>query len=112
MTVDQVVRYTQLARRRSELNPANVEHDAEIAAIMAELKELRKLVDEEHERRKRGTDIEIITPADIVELYGFKRDEVYKLLKVKGCPVLPRSETAPYRLIKDEFERWLRSRRV
>lgn len=61
---------------------------------------------------KMTTDIEIITVPDIMELYGFKRDEVYKLLKVKGCPVLPRSETAPYRLIKDEFERWLRSRRV
>lgn len=62
--------------------------------------------------KEMTTNIEIITVPDIMELYGFKRDEVYKLLKVKGCPVLPRSETAPYRLIKDEFERWLRSRRV
>ena len=51
MTVEQVVRYTELARRRSELSPANVEHDAEIAEITAELKELRKVIDAEHARR-------------------------------------------------------------
>ena len=62
--------------------------------------------------KEMTTNIEIITVPDIMELYGFKRDEVYKLLKVKGCPLPPRSETAPYRLITDEFERWLRSRRV
>lgn len=58
------------------------------------------------------TDIEIIGIKDIVELYGLNKDETYKLLRVKGCPVLPREPHAPYRIIKDEFESWLRSRRV
>jgi len=53
MTVEQILRYTQLARRRTELSAANPEHDEEIAQIMSELKELRKLVDEEHRKRAR-----------------------------------------------------------
>lgn len=58
------------------------------------------------------TDIVIIGIKDIVELYGFSSKEVYKLLKTEGCPVLPRSPGGSYRVIKDEFENWLRSRRV
>lgn len=57
------------------------------------------------------TDIVILTVDDIMELYGFNRNYTYNLLKVKGCPVLPRPSSAPYRVIKDEFERWLRSRK-
>ncbi len=53
MTVEQILRYTQLVRRRTELSAANPEHDEEIAQIMAELKKLRKIVEEEHERRAR-----------------------------------------------------------
>ena len=34
--------------------------------------------------KKMTTDIEIITVPDIMELYGFKRDEVYKLLKTRA----------------------------
>ena len=59
-----------------------------------------------------STDIQIITLTDVMNLYGFSRKEATKLVNVKGCPVLPRVDRAPYRLIKDEFERWLRSRRV
>lgn len=54
MTSEQILRYTQLARRRSELSMGNPEHDEEIAQIMAELKELRKLADKEHERSAQG----------------------------------------------------------
>lgn len=59
-----------------------------------------------------STDIQIITLTDVMNLYGFSRKEATKLVNVKGCPVLPRVDGAPYRLIKDEFESWLRSRRV
>lgn len=59
-----------------------------------------------------STDIVIITLSDIMELYGFTRKEATKLVNIAGCPVLPRVDGAPYRLIKDEFEKWLRSRRA
>lgn len=60
-----------------------------------------------------STDIIILKPKDIQALYGFTRDETYDLLKTKGCPVLPRKNPqSPYRVIQDEFEKWLRSRRV
>lgn len=57
-----------------------------------------------------STDIEIITLNDIMQLYGFARKEATRLVNTKGCPVLPRVDGAPYRVIKDEFERWLRTR--
>lgn len=59
-----------------------------------------------------STDIVIIGVRDIMNLYGFSSKETYKLINTKGCPVLPRDAGAPYRLIKDEFEKWLRERRV
>ena len=58
------------------------------------------------------TDLEILTMKDIMELYGFARKEATKLVRTKGCPVLPRVEGAPYKVVKDEFETWLRTRRV
>lgn len=58
------------------------------------------------------TDIVIIGIKDIMSLYGFNKAEAYKLVSTKGCPVLPREQGAPYRIIKDEFETWLRSRKV
>lgn len=51
MTDKQVVRYTKLVKKLSELISANVENDAEIKAIMQEIEVLRKTVDEEHEKR-------------------------------------------------------------
>lgn len=58
------------------------------------------------------TNIEVIGIRDIIELYGFSRKEATRLLNTRGCPVLPRESGQPYRVIKDEFERWLRSRRA
>ena len=58
------------------------------------------------------TDICIIGMTEIMDLYGFTRKQATKILNTKGCPVLPRDLNSPYRVIKDEFERWLRSRRV
>lgn len=60
-----------------------------------------------------STDIVILKAEDIQRLYGFTREEVYALLNTKGCPVLPRQhKKSPYRTIQDEFEKWLRSRRL
>lgn len=58
------------------------------------------------------TTIHIITLKDIMELYGFSRKQATKLLNTKGCPILPRSDGQNYRVIQDEFEQWLRSRKV
>lgn len=58
------------------------------------------------------TTIEIIGIRDVVELYGFSRKEATRLLNTRGCPVLPRESGMPYRVVKDEFEQWLRSRRA
>lgn len=57
------------------------------------------------------TDIVIIGMNDILELYHITRKQATRLLNLKGCPTLPRSPGEPYRVIKDEFEAWLRSRR-
>lgn len=58
------------------------------------------------------TRIEVIGIRDVIELYGFSRKEATRLLNTRGCPVLPRESGQPYRIIKDEFENWLRSRRA
>lgn len=57
-----------------------------------------------------STDIVIITLQDIMNLYGFTRKQATKLVNTKGCPLIPRCDGAPYRVIQDEFERWLRNR--
>lgn len=59
-----------------------------------------------------GTDIVIIGIKEIMMLYGFSRKQATKMLNMKGCPVLPREDGENYRVIKDEFERWMRNRRV
>ena len=58
------------------------------------------------------TSIEVIGIKEVIDLYGFSRKEATRLLNTKGCPVLPRESGMPYRIIKDEFETWLRSRRA
>lgn len=57
------------------------------------------------------TTIEIIGMNDVISLYGFSRKEATRLLNTRGCPVLPRESGQPYRIVRDEFEQWLRSRR-
>ena len=59
-----------------------------------------------------ATDIVIIGIRELVELYGFTSKRAYKLVQTTGCPVLPRMPGEPYQLIQDEFEKWLRTRRV
>lgn len=58
------------------------------------------------------TTIKIIGLRDVMDLYGFSRKQATRLLNTKGCPVLPRRDGDNYRLIQDEFEQWLRSRKV
>ena len=53
--------------------------------------------------------IEILTFSEIRKEYGFGRDELTHLLNTKGCPVLPRKHNAPYKVVKEEFEKWLKS---
>ena len=57
------------------------------------------------------TTIEIIGIKEVIELYGFSRKEATRLLNTRGCPVLPRESGQPYRIVKEEFEQWLRTRR-
>nr|DAH12849.1 MAG TPA: Pyocin activator protein PrtN [Caudoviricetes sp.] len=57
------------------------------------------------------TNIVIIGMNEIIELYNITRKQATRLLNMKGCPILPRNAGEPYRVIKDEFEAWLRSRR-
>ena len=58
------------------------------------------------------TDIVIIGMKEIMDLYGFSRKQATKLLNTKGCPLLPRDDGAPYRVVKDEFEMWMRGSRA
>ena len=58
------------------------------------------------------TDIVILSLKEIMDIYGLARKGATRLVRTKGCPVLPRVEGAPYRVIKDEFEQWLRTRRA
>jgi len=57
------------------------------------------------------TTIVIIGMAEIIELYGFSRKEATRLLNTRGCPVLPRESGQPYRVIQEEWEKWLRTRK-
>lgn len=58
------------------------------------------------------TDIELIGIKEVTELYGLSRKKATRLLNTKGCPVLPRDSGEPYLIVKDEFEKWLRSQIV
>ena len=58
------------------------------------------------------TEIVIIGMKEIMELYGFSRKEATRLLNTKGCPLLPRKSGWPYRVVKESFEDWLRSRKA
>lgn len=58
------------------------------------------------------TSITIISLKDVMNLYGLSRKQATRLLNTKGCPVLPRRDGDNYRIVKEEFELWLRSRTV
>lgn len=57
------------------------------------------------------TTIIILGMGEIMDLYGFSRKEATRLLNTRGCPVLPRESGQPYRVVQEEFETWLRTRK-
>lgn len=61
---------------------------------------------------KATTDIVILNTNDIQKIYGLTRDEVYAILNVRGCPRIKGGNNKHYRVIKDEFEKFLRARRA
>jgi len=63
------------------------------------------------ENLKTYTDIVILTTTDIRNIYGLTRDEVYALLNSKGCPKIKGGKNKHYKVIKDEFEKYLRNRK-
>ena len=56
-----------------------------------------------------NTTITIISLKDVMELYGLSRKQATRLLNTKGCSDL---QFALIQNIQDEFEQWLRSRKV
>ena len=58
------------------------------------------------------TTITIIGMKEVMDLYGLSRKQATRLLNTKGCPVLPRRDGDNYRIVQEEFEYWLRTRRV
>lgn len=61
---------------------------------------------------KTSTDIVILNTTDIQKIYGLTRDEVYAILNSKGCPRIKGGKNKHYKVIKDEFEKFLRARRA
>lgn len=60
----------------------------------------------------RATDIVILNTTDIQKIYGLTRDEVYAILNSRGCPRIKGGNNKHYKVIKDEFEKFLRARRA
>ena len=60
----------------------------------------------------RATDIVILNTNDIQKIYGLTRDETYAILNSKGCPRIKGGKNKHYKVIKDEFEKFLRARRA
>lgn len=58
------------------------------------------------------TDIIILNTRDIQTLYGLTRDETYAILNSRGCPRIKGGKNKHYKVIKDEFEKFLRNRKA
>lgn len=56
--------------------------------------------------------MKILEIQDIVERYQVTYYQARKWLNSRGCPVLPRGRGGRYRVLKDEFERWLKNSRA
>ena len=61
------------------------------------------------------TDITILTPKDIMQIYGLSRPAVKKILDKKGCPLLTggrdsqrRNTGEHYRIEKSAFEEFIK----
>lgn len=49
---------------------------------------------------------------EISDYFGIPKKQVTRLLNTNGFPVLPRGKNETYRVIADEVERWLRTRKA
>ncbi len=54
--------------------------------------------------------LDIIGMEEIMRDYKLSRKVATRYLNTKGCPVLPRRKNAPYQVVREEFEKWLRTR--
>ena len=54
---------------------------------------------------------DIITFSELCEIYGFGKAEATRYLNMRGCPVLPRKKGQPYKVVKSEFDEWLKAQR-
>lgn len=59
--------------------------------------------------RRKEVKMKILEIQDIVERYQVTYYQARKWLNLRGCPVLPRGRGGRYRVLKDEFERWLKN---
>lgn len=57
------------------------------------------------------TDIVILNTNDIRRIYGLTREETYEILNVRGCPKIKGGKNKHYKVIQDEFEKFLRNRK-
>ena len=53
--------------------------------------------------------MKILEIQDIVERYQVTYYQARKWLNIRSCPVLPRSRGGKYRVLQDEFDRWLKN---
>ncbi len=56
--------------------------------------------------------LEIITLDVILKDYNLTKTEALRMLNKKGCPVLPRVKRGAYKVVREEFEEWLRNQKV
>lgn len=49
---------------------------------------------------------------EISEYFGLTKKETTRYLNIAGFPVLPRGKNETYRVIADEVEHWLRTRKA
>ena len=50
---------------------------------------------------------EILTAKDIQEEYGFARDETYKLLRKRDCPIIAGGRRKKYLIARKAFEKYI-----
>ena len=53
--------------------------------------------------------MKILEIQDIVERYQVTYYQARKWLNTRSCPVLPRNKGGKYRVLQDEFDKWLKN---
>ena len=59
--------------------------------------------------RRKEVKMKILEIQDIVERYQVTYYQARKWLNTRSCPVLPRSRGGKYRVLQDEFDRWIKN---